>query len=422
MTQGEDAALLHFIDTILIGEQPDKVAIAVSGGGDSMALLHLYMRWSEQTGVPVIAATVDHGLRAAAADEAAFVGAFCEEHQIPHSILNWDGTKATGNVQAAARDARYQLLSDWAWDNGTETIALGHTANDVAETFLMRLGRKAGLDGLAAMPPVFSLHRSIFVRPLWQQTREELRNYLRRHDVSWVDDPSNEDLTQTRPKARQILAALEPLGIDIESLKSTAAALASAKSAIQGYTCEEARRLVIVDRGDVLIQSRPRPPVHPDVERRLRLAAVRYINGNGYAPRESALINLDVALTKQDRHTVGGCIVSKEEGALRFAREVKATEPTIEWRNRTLGLLWDARWLVSEESETPNMGELTVGALGEHIKDVPDWRETGLPRASLMASPAVFEGETLISAPVAGLNNGFIARIVADFTSLLLSR
>nr|WP_272492195.1 tRNA lysidine(34) synthetase TilS [Octadecabacter algicola] len=405
-----------------MGEQPDKVAIAVSGGGDSMALLHLYMRWSNQTGVPVIAATVDHGLRAEAADEAAFVGAFCADHQIPHSILKWDGTKAVGNVQAAARDARYQLLSDWAWENGAEAIALGHTANDVAETFLMRLGRKAGLDGLAAMPPVFSLHRSQFVRPLWQQSREELRNYLQRHDVPWIDDPSNEDLTQTRPKARKILTALEPLGIDVEGLKSTAAALASAKSAVQSYTCNEARRLVTADRGDVLIQTRSHPPVHPDVERRLRLAAVRYINGKGYAPRESALINLDVALTTQARHTVGGCIVCKEEGALRFAREVKATEPMIEWRNRSHGLLWDARWLVSEESQAFDMANLTVGALGEHIKDVPDWRESGLPRASLMASPAIFQGETLVSAPVAGLSNGFIARIVADFTSLLVSR
>lgn len=422
MGQGEDAAMLHFIDTVFIGEQPDKIGVAVSGGGDSMALLHLYLRWSEQTGVPVIAATVDHGLRPEAAREAAFVAEFCAQNKLPHTTLTWDGAQASGNIQAAARDARYRLLAQWALNNEAENIVLGHTANDVAETFLMRLARKAGVDGLAAMPQHFDRDNVQWARPLWQQTRAELRDYLRRNGVTWIEDPSNEDLTQTRPKARKVLEALAPLGIDVEGLKSTAAALSSARSAVEAYTFDEARRIVTTDRGDVVIPQRPRPPAHPEVMRRLIRAAVCYINGAAYAPRESAFINLDIALFDQDRHTLGGCVVSKEEGALRFTRELNAVEGPREWRNRALSKLWDGRWLVSEDANNNTAGNLQVRALGEAIKDVPDWRDIGLPRTSLMATPAVFRGKTLIAAPVAGLQNGFSARIVADFMSFLVSR
>lgn len=422
MQQGDDAPLIQSIDSSFLGDAPDKVAVAVSGGGDSMALLHVFIRWSAQTSVPVIAATVDHGLRAEAAAEAAFVAAFCARHGVPHTTLHWDGTQASGNVQAAARDARYRLMAEWALENGAAAVALGHTANDVAETFLMRLGRKSGLDGLAAMPSRFERNGVQWLRPLWQQTRAELRAYLRRHGVDWLEDPSNENLDQSRPKARKILEALAPLGIDVEGLRATAAALSVARSAVEAYAFEEASRVVQVDRGDVLIAQRPRPAVHPEVRRRLVRAALRFCNGAQYDPRESAMINLDAALAVQERHTVAGCLVIKDGEALRFTRELKATEGPLPWPNRSIGKIWDGRWLVSEQAGHSASGKLTIQALGEALSDVPDWREAGLPRASLMASPAIFKDETLISAPLAGFGAGFDARIVADYGSCLLSR
>jgi tRNA(Ile)-lysidine synthase len=414
--------LMHFVDTAFSFTSTDKIAVAVSGGGDSMALLHLYTRWSAQTGVPVIAATVNHGLRPEAADESAFVAAFCARHDIEHSILDWDGTQAAGNVQAAARNARYDLIAQWALLNGADGVVLGHTADDIAETFLMRLARKSGVDGLAAMPAYFKRNGIAFARPLWQQTRAELREYLRRHDVAWIEDPSNEDLSQTRPKARQILEALGPLGIDADGLKTTAAALSQAKGALQSHAAQEARRVVTFEAGDVVIPKRPRPPIHPETERRLHLAAVQYVNGADYPPREMAMIHLDVALIKQDHHTVAGCLISKTADGLRFARELNACEGAIDWGDRTDSVIWDGRWEVGQLPDCQAVGNLRVAALGDDLSQVPDWRDIGLPRSSLMASPAVFDGDTLISAPLAGLQNGFSARIVADFTSFLVSR
>jgi len=114
-----------------------------------MALLHAAHRWSRLGGVPIEAVTVDHGLRAEAADEAAMVAEVCEDWDVPHTILHWDGSAAKGNIAAAGRDARYDLIAGWAKSRGVEGVLLGHTVDDIAETFLMRLARKSGVDGLS---------------------------------------------------------------------------------------------------------------------------------------------------------------------------------------------------------------------------------------------------------------------------------
>ena len=419
---GADGGLIHFVDTAFLNDDPDRVGVAVSGGGDSMALLHAAKCRADLAGSAVEAVTVNHGLRPEAADEAAMVAQYCADHDIPHTVLQWDGTAAIGNIAAAGRDARYSLIADWAKARGIGGVLLGHTQDDVAETFLMRLARKSGVDGLSLMRGQFHRHGMEWARPFWQQTREGLRDYLRRHDVPWVDDPTNDDDSYDRPKARKILAALAPLGIDSEVLKSVALNMTSASTALFHYACEDARKHVTVEAGDVLLPIRPRPPLPPETERRFLRAALQYVSGSQYPPRETAIVQLEMTLLSQDRHTAGGCLVSKEDKTLRISRELSACEGDVAWTNRLLSKHWDGRWLVWEEKDVNYNGDLTIRALGEHIKDVPDWRDVGLPRSSLMATPAVFDGETLIAAPVAGLQNGYQARIVADFQSFLLSR
>lgn len=419
---GADGGLIHFVDTAFLHDNPDRVGVAVSGGGDSMALLHAAKCRADLAGTSLEAVTVNHGLRAEAADEAEMVARYCADRAIPHTIVHWDGKTAKGNIAAAGRDARYRLIADWAKTRGIGGVLLGHTQDDIAETFLMRLARKSGVDGLALMDGRFERHGVQWSRPFWQQTRDGLRDYLRRHDVPWVDDPTNDDDSFERPKARKVLAALAPLGIESDVIKTVALNMTSASTALMHYACEEARKHVTIQCGDVVMPVRARPPIPSEVERRLMRAAIQFVSGNAYPPRETAMMNLEMALLSQDRHTVGGCLVCKDGPNLRFSREVAACTDVANWTNRSLGQMWDGRWLLSENANGAPGGDLVIRALGEHIKDVPDWRETGLPRASLMASPAVFDGDTLIAAPVAGYKNGFEARIVADFASFLLSR
>ena len=297
---------------------------------------------------------------------------------------------------------------------GIEGMLLGHTQDDVAETFLMRLARKSGVDGLALMDPRFDRHGVLWARPFWQQTRADLRDYLRRHDVPWVDDPTNEDETHERPKARKVLAALAPLGIDGDVLKSVAINMASARGALEHYTLEAARDLVTQEAGDIVIAQRPIPPVPGDIQRRLLVAALQYVGRAGYAPRADAVLDLEIGLMNTGKHTLAGCICTQKDHKIRVTRELNA----VKGLSFPLGEVWDGRWQVLGAAAEG----LTVRALGDGLADVPDWRKTGLPRETLRASPAVYRGDWLVAAPVAGLQNGFDARIVAGFSSFMLSR
>ncbi|MDA9207469.1 tRNA lysidine(34) synthetase TilS [Octadecabacter sp.] len=411
---GADGGLIHFVDTAFSGDDPERVGVAVSGGGDSMALLHAAKCRADMAGTFLEATTVNHGLRPEAANEAAMVADYCAAHGIPHATLQWDGAGAAGNVAAAGREARYRLIAAWAKSRGIGGVLLGHTKDDIAETFLMRLARKSGVDGLSMMSPRFERNGVEWSRPFWQQSRADLRDYLRRHDVPWVDDPTNEDMSYERPKARQILKALAPLGVSTDVVKSVAMSMHSASSALQYYAREEARRTVSIDHGDVVIKRNVETYVPQEVERRIWVAALRFLSGDAYAPRTTALDELTSGLSRAGKHTLSGCIVTQDDRSIRFSREHNAVRDTIGKPNE----IWDGRWMI----EGPDRPNLRISALGERLSEVPDWRQMGLPRSSLMATPAVFDDETLISAPIAGLYNGFEARIVTDFSSFLLSR
>ncbi|MGB7261684.1 MAG: tRNA lysidine(34) synthetase TilS, partial [Albidovulum sp.] len=150
-SDGDDAFLLHVAEHAFRSETPDVIAVAVSGGSDSMALLSLFARIQARRGGQLRAVTVDHRLRPEAADEAQAVAAFCQKINVQHDILVWDHGEITGNLQDQARRARYGLIGEWAQRSGIGHIVLGHTADDQAETFLMGLAREAGIDGLSGM-------------------------------------------------------------------------------------------------------------------------------------------------------------------------------------------------------------------------------------------------------------------------------
>ncbi|WP_242494360.1 tRNA lysidine(34) synthetase TilS [Loktanella sp. IMCC34160] len=412
-TAAFDAQLRHFVGTALFPTMPERIAVAVSGGGDSMALLHVAYEVLHGTDKVLEAVTVDHGLRSDSADEARAVAAYCEGLGINHAILRWDDWDGRGNVMDAARRARIRLIGAWAKGRGIGGVLLGHTADDIAETFLMRLARKSGLDGLAAMDVQFERDGMRWARPLWQQSRADLRNYLRRHEVPWIDDPTNEDDRFDRARTRKALSALTELGIGVEELFHSADALRGARSALTHYTSEAARAHVTIDGGDVLIPRRSRPPIHPEIINRLLVAGLRWVGRGDYPPRWSALVELSAGLSLVGKHTLAGCLVTERDGVIRISREWNAVRATT---CPTTGV-WDGRWAV----DGPHAPGLEVRALGEAVRDCPDWRDTGRPRDSLLSSPAIWDKETLIAAPLAGFNPEWSVRIVADFMSFLHS-
>jgi len=253
----------------------------------------------------------------------------------------------------------------------------------------------------------------MWARPLWQQSRRALRDYLRRHDVHWVEDPSNDDPQYLRTRARNAVPLLKDLGVTAQTIHASAFALRQAQAALVHYTVQEARQHVTQEAGDLIILERLRPPIPAEIERRLVTAALQWVGSNTYPPRGIWAGMLDNDLADQQRKTIAGCLIMKRKGQFRITREYNAVKDMV----TPTDVLWDTRWRL----EGPHAPDLEVRALGEAVAQVPDWRETGLPRPTLTASPSVWRGDTLIAAPLARYNTDWTAQIVADFTSFLVS-
>lgn len=401
------------LEAALAASCPGKapLGIAVSGGGDSMALL---CALAARGGLPLRAVTVDHGLRPEAAEEARLVAETCAGLGVPHTTLRWQGWDGAGNLQYAARRARYRLIGDWAAGHGITRVALGHTRDDQAETVLMRLARGAGVDGLSAMAPARDEVGVTWLRPFLCVGRAELRAYLRDRGQRWIEDPSNEDARFERVQARRALAELAPLGIDAHGLAATAARMASARAALEACTAEAAARIATEDRGDALIDRAGLAAQPDEIARRLVIAALGWVASADYPPRAEALAETLAALDRAPRATLQGCLISQEGGRLRIAREPAAvariTAPP--------GAPWDGRWRLVGPA-APGMELRALGEAG--LAECPGWRETGLPRASLLASPAVWQGDRLVAAPLAGRPGGWTARLATSLGARIIS-
>ena len=369
------------------------IGIALSGGGDSTALLHLALA----AGFRVEAVTVDHRLRPESPAEVAGVAAACARLGVPHAVRVWDHGPVPGNLMDAARRARMGLIGDWARAQGIAHVALGHTRDDQAETVLMGLARSAGIAGLSGMRPVWVEEGVTFHRPLLDAGREELRDWLRSQGIDWVDDPTNDDLRFTRVKARAALAALAPLGITPVRLAAVAGHLASAQSALKVQTRAATGRHVAAAAGALQIGvglfAEP-----TEVQRLLVACAISWLRQEASLLRAADLRRFLHAVREGRDATLAGC---RHRGGWVF-REARALGP-----DTAVGTVWDRRWRVTGPAGT-------VKALGDAgLRASPDWRSVGLPRQVLAVTPGVWQGETLLAAPLAAFANGWSAQLDA---------
>lgn len=351
-----------------------------------MALLCLLQRWNV---VGLHALTVDHGLRAGSADEAAQVAQWCTRLGVAHTTLHWSGAKPARGVQAAARQARYDLMAAWCRAQGIGVVATAHTANDQAETVHMRLQRTQSPRSLAGIWPQAKWNGVAVVRPLLGLSRAALRAELLAAGQGWLNDPSNSDRRFERVRVRQALAG-QPVEVLVQQATLAQAQVAQVDGAAAAWLRSTATVLpqaVLVLPLDALCRQ----------GRDVRLAVLRramQLAGGGAAPDPGELARLDAWVLAggaprrtlsggAPRRTLAGALVARRAGALWVVREAGRIASDTVAVPASGHVLWDGRLHLHAAAGSQVVAQ---GPPGGTLR-VP--RQAGLPRFVQAALPCL---------------------------------
>lgn len=356
----------HFygiMETLGPFERRPAVALALSGGVDSMALALLAHDWVQQQGGRLVALTVDHGLRDASAAEAKEVARLCRQHGIEHHTLRWQPEKRQGSVQSRAREARYRLLGDWCRTHHILHLLTAHHQDDQAETLFFRLARGSGLDGLAAIPALSYGPDVRLLRPLLGLTKEMLRAYLEQHSQSWVNDPTNQTDAYTRNVIRQ---HLEGTG-QKERISQQAAALAERLGKIRNHMENNtasylAKSVILYPEGYGLLDHRTFSAMPEEYGLRTLACLLQTLGGEHYRLRSEKLERLYAGMKAMPKkRTAGGLQLTYRPKAQQWliAREPNAAERPLPVAAGQY-VLWDGRFACAHHATRT----LTIAPLG----------------------------------------------------------
>jgi tRNA(Ile)-lysidine synthase len=260
-------------------EARPELAVAVSGGRDSVCLALLADQWAQEQDGRAIAFIVDHGLRAEAAREAQATCEMLGGQGIEGHVLHWTGPKPATGVQQAAREARYHLLRDACRQRGILHLLVAHQADDQAETVAMRAVRRSGADGLAGMAALLEWPEVRLLRPLLGVPRSRLSATLRMRGIPWIDDPSNVDPRFERARLRA--AGVVPPDQPVAKGQRTGEERQMAEAAVALLEFDRDQALVLDREGFMQISL--------DLQRRLVSRIVQAIGGGDHPPRRDRL-------------------------------------------------------------------------------------------------------------------------------------
>ncbi len=384
-------------------ESRPHIAVAVSGGADSLCLAILTARWAGRHGGRVTALSVDHGLRPEAAIEARRVGDWLKPKGLGHQILSWPGPKPVTGVQAAARAARYRLMGDWCRDAGVLHLALAHTQDDQAETFLLRLGAGSGPDGLAAMAAVRETADVRLLRPLLGVGKAALLATLKAEGQEWIEDPSNRDRAFARVRVRR---AMEEGGLEASNLAQAAHRFGRARVALEAAASALLARAVWVHpAGHAWLDPDELMAAPEDVSLRALGRVITAVGGREHGPRVEKLERLYAQLGAGTlARTLSGCRVIAGGGKVLACREARGLPAALPARPGER-IIWDRRFAVRFGNKA--RGGRYLRGLGEKgwseiVRLSPDLRLTSIPGPARASLPAVVDHDGVVSVPHLG--------------------
>jgi tRNA(Ile)-lysidine synthase len=389
----------------------ERIALAVSGGPDSLALLDAADRWRKSPGQKpaVIVLTVDHGLREGSATEARGVALIARQRGLGARVLTRKGERPVANVEAAARAARYGLLFAAARKAGATHVLTAHHREDQAETFVMRLARGAGVFGLAAMRREVRASGLTLVRPFLDVARTRLAATTAAAGLVPVDDPMNADPRYLRTRVRRTMSRLATAGIGAARLAELAARMGDAATAIDAAATALLASAVAADALAVATLDPAGFRAAPsDVRLRALSRLLVAIGGDDYPPRYARLAGLADALAAHAaparfKRTLGGVVIEARAGGFLFYRELgRVALPTLALR-RGSEARWDHRFAVKVACDAP--AGLSLSALGDEGRRALERRPDGVPAAAMAAIPAVRRRGRVVAVPSLGLGD-----------------
>ncbi len=345
----------HAADTCGPFEPHPRVALAVSGGVDSVALMVLMRDWLATQGGRGFVLTVHHGLRSAATAETRMVKSWAARWGFSCIILtcrlNQDRGQEKTVSQNKARQARYAVLNDWCRRSGVMHLFLAHHEGDQAETFLMRHFRGSGAVGLAAMPKVAERPGLRLVRPLLRFSKARLAMTCRHRGQGWVDDPSNRQMMYERARWRMVMPVIAAQGYDQHYLAGLSVRAGLRRIAIEHQAASlMAMAATFYPQGYAYLDQAALVCAPPDIADHVIGSILRMVAGRVQRPRRDAVHSLKAALLDSGKaRTLHGCRVSAGRRGWLICREfglIKEKLPAYAHKR----LLWDRRFVILNKS------------------------------------------------------------------------
>jgi tRNA(Ile)-lysidine synthase len=393
-------------------EPAPHIAIAVSGGPDSLALTLLLAEWAHSRNGRLDALTVDHRLRPESTAEAEQVGRWLAHLPgVAHRILPWTEPKPESGIQAAARAARYRLLAAYCRDHAILHLCVAHHRDDQTETHRLRAGHGSGAVGLAGMSAIRPLAGVRLLRPLLGIAKAELLALLTARDQDWISDPSNSNPVFERVRLRAIaepatdardIAGIHRLGLERQRLEGEAASIVTGCLTVHASGWAELD-LAVLDQSAA---------AH-------RLAfgwVLQSLGGNDYPVSDDRRLEA-LARLKTDGaadFTLGGCHVRRHGAKLEIQRDWGAIRHRLSAVSGMRGR-WDGRFDVTVSPELSPDSGLTIARLGEAgLRQLGQLGHSqagyGIPEPARKALPALWRDDRLVSVPQLGFGTGLKAR------------
>lgn len=305
-----------------------KMAVGVSGGVDSVALLH----WLVEIGADVVCLHVNHNLRPSAATEAQYVQDLCKKLGVECHVFSWDGDKPNTGLEDAARVARYKFMTDFCHEHKIKIILTAHQADDQIETFWMNLGRGSGVYGLAAMHGVGEMDGIKIVRPLLNVFRRELQEYCDTRGIKYFADEMNEDPHYTRVKIRQNRHLVQDaMGISDARVLLAIQNMGRVRDALESDVSKMVARFMI--NGRALFGESFLFDLSPDIRLKFLGTVIQTVGGDRYQPRLNSLMGAVEKLRTDCKFTLGHCTVRRLGGRILVVREGQKTSFRIRKRH-----------------------------------------------------------------------------------------